>query len=102
METYPNLVSVLNMIFDKFSSDCNVNYSRFCKLYGTICNSVLAKNQPLHFRGASKPLRRSNQSLRRTNPSLRRSNQCLWRSNKSLDRKQSKPEKKNGYQQRLL
>ena len=105
------------MTFDKFSSDCSVNYSRFCKLYGTMCiDGVLAKNQPLRFRRASKPLwraskplRRANkplrraiiskQSLRRTNQSLRRSNRSLRRSNQCLERTQSKPEEKNGYQQ---
>ena len=105
MDTYPNLVSVLNMTFDKFSSDCSVNYSRFTKLYGTTCNSVLAKNQPhclrranKPLRRASEPLRRSNQSLRRSCQSLRRSNQSLWISNQSPERTQNNPQEKNGYQ----
>ena len=93
------------MTFDKFSSDCSVNYSRFTKLYGTTCNSVLAKNQPhclrranKPLRRASEPLRRSNQSLRRSCQSLRRSNQSLWISNQSLERTQNNPQEKNGYQ----
>ena len=100
METYPNLVSVLNMTFDEFSSDCSVNYSRFCKLYGTVCTSkpLRRANKPLRraskpLRRASKPLRRaiislwrSNQSLRRSSQSLRRSNQSLRRSSQSLRR----------------
>ena len=90
METYPNLVSVLNTTFDKFSSDCSVNHSRFSKLYGTICNSVLAKNQPRRLRRASKPLWRA------IITSLRGSCQSLRRSNQSLERTQ------NNHQQNLL
>ena len=86
MGTYPNLVSVLNMAFDKFSSDCSVNYSRFTKLYGTTCNSVLAKNQPPRLWRASKPLRRAHKPLRRANKPLRRANKPLWRASKPLRR----------------
>ena len=105
METYPNLVSVLNMTFDKFNSDCSVNYSRFTKFYGTTCNSILAKNQPRRLRRPSEPLRRAITSLQRSNQSLQRSNQSLWRScqslrrsNQSLERTQNNPQEKNGYQ----
>ena len=86
METYPNLVSVLNMTFDKFSTDCSVNYSRFSKLYGTICNSVLVKNQPRRLRRASKPLRRANKPLRRANKPLWRASKPLRRASKPLRR----------------
>ena len=59
MDTYPYLVSSLDMTFDKFTC---VNYSRFCELYGAASDTVFAKNQPL--RRANKHLRRSNQSFR--------------------------------------
>ena len=66
METYPSLVSILNMTFDNRSG----NYSRFCKLYGTVCfHSVLAKI--LRLRRADKPLRRADKPLRRADKPLR-------------------------------
>ena len=85
METYPNLVSVLNFTSDKFSSNCSVNDSRFPKLYGTTCNSVVAKNQP-RLRGASKPLWRANKPLRRANKPLRRASKPLRRASEPLRR----------------
>ena len=74
METYPNLVSILNMTIDKFSSE---NYSRFCKLYGS---------QPVRLRRAKKPLRRASKPLRRANKPLRRANKPLRRASKPLRR----------------
>ena len=69
METYPSLVSILNMTFDNSS----VNYSRFCKLYGTVCfHCVLAKPDNLRLRRADKPLRRADKPLRRADKPLRR------------------------------
>ena len=78
METYSNLVSILNMTIDKFSSE---NYSRFCKLYGS---------QPVHLRKAKKPLRRASKPLRRVSKPLRRASKPLRGASKPL-RRASKP-----------
>ena len=96
METYPSLVSILNMTFDNSS----VNYSRFYKLYGTVCfHSVLAKPENLRLRRADKPLRRADKPLRRANRSLRRSIGCRWSSSQSFQSSQNTSKKENGYQQ---
>ena len=78
------------MTFDNSS----VNYSKFYKLYGTVCfHSVLAKPENLrlrradkHLRRADKPLRRADKPLRRANQPLRRANQPLRRANQPLRR----------------
>ena len=75
------------MTFDNSS----VNYSRFCKLYGTVCfHSVLAKPENLRLRRADKPLRRADKPLRRADKPLRRPDKPLRRADKPL-RRASKP-----------
>ena len=59
-------------------------------LYGTTCNSVLAKNQPRRLRRASKPLQRANKPLRRASKPLRRASKPLRRASEPL-RRASKP-----------
>ena len=102
MQSYPQLVSILNMNSSSFTC---VNNSKICDLYGAIFYTNILGNTTLkranialwrgikllmtsneHLRRAKQSLRRSKQSLRRSKQSLRRSNQSLRRSNQSLRR----------------
>ena len=96
MQSYPQLVSILNMNSSSFTC---VNNSKICDLYGAIFytnilgNTTLKRANIALWRGM-KLLTTSNEPLRRTKQSLRRSNQPLRRSNQPLRRsEQVKPDK---------